>query len=30
VTLSTHRLELDGQIESEHSLGTLLNGPALG
>ncbi len=30
VTLSTHRLGLDGEIEAEYSLGTLLNGSALG
>ncbi len=29
VTLSTHRLELDGELESEYSLGTLLNGSTL-
>jgi len=29
VTLSTHRLELDGELESEYSLGTLLNGSML-
>jgi len=30
VTLCTHRLELDGQPEVEHSLGALLNGPRQG
>jgi hypothetical protein len=30
MTLSTHRLEIDGQIEANHSLGALLNGRALG
>jgi hypothetical protein len=27
VTLSTHRLEVDGKVENDYSLGTLLNGP---
>ena len=26
VTLSTHRLEIDGQLENNHSLGALING----
>ena len=30
VTLCTHRLELDGRSEVEHSLGALLNGPLQG
>jgi len=30
VTLCTHRLELDGRPEVEHSLGALLNGPLHG
>ena len=30
VTLCTHRLELDGRPEVEHSLGALLNGPLQG
>ena len=30
VTLCTHRLELDGQPEVEHSLGALLHGPLQG
>ena len=29
VTLSTHRLELDGQLEYDHSLGALINGHVL-
>ena len=29
VTLSTHRLEIDGQLENSHSLGALINGQLL-